>query len=87
MASIVPIDRSTTPVNGRQISKAMESVASIGRAIRELGEVPNGHLYAMLMTAGVTLDDYTRCVDLLKKAGLVTETAQHLLVWKEPNRA
>jgi len=62
-----------------QVKTAVEIVLAVGDAIRELEEVPSGHLYAHLQ-GRLTLEEYTRIISILKNAGLVTETS-HLLRW------
>ena len=57
-------------------------IAAIGRAIRELGEVPSGQLYSHIMGA-VDLQYYNYCIDTLKKAKLITEN-NNLLKWIGP---
>lgn len=58
---------------------SLSIVQAVAEAIRELGSVPSGHLYAQLM-GKLTLDQYTQIIDVLKGAGLVTESG-HLLTW------
>ena len=52
---------------------------AIGDVIKELGEVPSGHLYARLM-GHMSLDSYNKCIAALKDAGLVTES-NYVLRW------
>ena len=65
-----------------QVRAAFDLVIAVSEAIRELGEVPNGELYARVMG---TLDyqSYTHIIAQLKRAGLVRETS-NLLVWIGP---
>jgi hypothetical protein len=51
----------------------------VAEAIRELGTVPSGHLYARLM-GFFSIEQYAQLIDLLKAAGLVREQ-NHLLSW------
>jgi hypothetical protein len=51
-------------------------------AIRDLGEVPSGHLYAHVMGA-MSLETYQGLIGILKHAKLVEEKA-HLLTWIGP---
>ena len=67
----------------RQLEAAIQALKALAEIIRHAGEVPSGELYARLM-GRVTLDDYTRLVETLKRAGLVTETPGHLLRWTGP---
>ena len=59
--------------------EAFKVVAIVGRAIKELGEVPSGHLYARLMDV-MNLDQYQAIIGILKKAGLINEE-NYLLTW------
>lgn len=66
-----------------QVNAALEMVRAVGDAIREAGEVPSGHLYAVLM-GKVDLAGYERMVDMLVGAGLVERAPNHLLRWVGP---
>lgn len=54
-------------------------VKAIAEAIRELGEVSDGTLYAGLMSK-LTLEQYQAIIAILVKANLVTNV-NHQLVW------
>ena len=54
-------------------------VAAIAEAIRDLGSVPSGHLYARVMGI-LSLDQYNQVIGILKKQGLVTES-HYELTW------
>ena len=51
----------------------------VAEAIQDLGEVPSGHLYTALMSQ-ISFDQYTRVIDILKRAELIKED-NHLLTW------
>jgi hypothetical protein len=68
--------------NNEQVKAAFTIVAAVAEAIRELGSVPSGHLYAQLM-GRIDLATYTKIVDTLKNAGLVAEKSD-LLTWIGP---
>lgn len=72
----------TTPSTD-QIMAAVRLTAAVGQAIRELGTVPSGHLYARLMNR-LTLEEYDRLIDVLIRAGVVKRHASHLLEWVGP---
>jgi hypothetical protein len=57
-------------------------VKNVGIAIRDLGSVPSGHLYAQLMGI-LTLDQYNAIIDALKSAKMVSESG-YLLTWIGP---
>tara|TARA_Y100000310_G_scaffold338575_1_gene428584 strand:+ start:1160 stop:1372 length:213 start_codon:yes stop_codon:yes gene_type:complete len=59
---------------------AIKLLRSVAEAIRDLGEVPSGELYARLMEF-LSLDEYNKVIGVLKKTGLITET-NYLLKWK-----
>jgi hypothetical protein len=65
-----------------QVAAGVQAVAAIAEAIRGLGEVPSGKLYA-LVCGTLSLEAYERTVGLLKRAGLVEER-NHLLTWVGP---
>jgi len=55
-------------------------LGTIVEAIREAGAagVPSGHLYAMLMPLGLSLDTYQTIIGAMVKSGQVTDNG-HLL--------
>ena len=61
------------------VKAALGILRAVADAIRELGEVPSGHLYAHLMSK-LSLEQYEQVIDVLKQAGLITES-NHLLTW------
>jgi len=62
-----------------QMKAYVLSCAAIAEAVRDLGEVPSGHLYAQVM-GHMDLQTYERIVTTLVNAKLVTST-NHLLKW------
>jgi hypothetical protein len=52
---------------------------AVADCIREVGEVPSGHLYAML-TGVLTLNEYSMVIAILRARGDVTQRG-HLLCW------
>lgn len=65
-----------------EVKAALSTLMAVGEAIRDLGSVPNGTLYAQLM-GQLSLESYTKIIDLLKKTGLVSED-NHVLTWTGP---
>lgn len=66
------------------IAAGLEVIRAVADAIRELKRVPSGELYVQLVGTGkLDLAQYTKIVDILKRAGLVTEV-NHELIWQEP---
>ena len=63
-----------------EIKAGLETVRAVADAIRELKQVPAGHLYANLMHV-MNLDSFEKVVGMLIKAGLVRRDDSHLLHW------
>jgi hypothetical protein len=68
--------------SAKQVTAAVQTVAAIAEAIRGLGEVPNGELYANVCGT-LDLQQYEQVIALLKRADLVSESA-HVLKWVGP---
>jgi hypothetical protein len=68
----------------KQIEATKQVLDVLAATIKELGEVPSGHLYAQLMEH-LNLDLYLFLIGILKKAALVEETGDHLLYWIGPH--
>ena len=73
---------SAAKVTAEQVQGALAITRAVADAIKSLGEVPSGHLYAHLM-GKLSLNEYTQVIGILKRAGLVTESS-HLLKWVGP---
>jgi len=71
-----------TNTKPNEIKAALQVTAAVAEAIRELGNVPSGHLYAHLM-GRLSLQQYESIIGLLKQTGLVTESG-HELTWIGP---
>lgn len=67
-----------------QAEAYVEVVKSVADAIRALGSVPSGHLYANSCMQFMTLNTYTQIIETLKTARLVEEH-NHLLTWVGPD--
>lgn len=67
-----------------QVRAALDLAVTAAEAVRQAGPMglPSGHLYAALM-GKVTLDGYQSMIGMLKRAGLIKESA-HLLTWIGP---
>jgi hypothetical protein len=65
-----------------QVKAVLEILVAVGDAIKELGRVPSGHLYARLMDK-LSLEQYNTVIRKLKETGLVKEEA-HELIWIGP---
>ena len=66
--------------NSKQLAAGLEVIRAIADAIRELRSVPSGHLYAQVM-ARLAFPEYEKVIGILKGAGLVRESNDHLLTW------
>lgn len=59
-------------------------VEGIGEAIRGVGRVPSGHLYAQVM-GKMTLEQYERVIGILKGTKLIKEESNDLIwIGKNP---
>ena len=70
----------------QDIAAGMTILITVAESIRELGEVPNGALYAMLMSK-LSIGQYQRVIDTLIGAGLVARDKRHMLRWIGPQLA
>lgn len=62
-----------------QIHAALSVLRALADIIRELKQVPNGHLYARVMEH-LTLQEYTAFIEKLKSSKLIKEE-NHVLIW------
>ncbi len=67
-----------------ELTKALAIVGVVAEAIQELGSVPNGVLYAHLMSK-FDLDTYNKIISTLKKAELIKEE-YNVLTWIGPEK-
>lgn len=63
-----------------EIHQTVEVCKALGGAIHAMKTVPEGLLYATVMST-MSLDYFKQCVGLLIKTGLVTKDSQHVLHW------
>lgn len=56
---------------------------ALADAIRDLGNVPAGHLYAQVMST-IDLQTFNELIVVLEDCGWVRREASHLLVWIGP---
>jgi hypothetical protein len=59
-------------------------IVAVSECIRELHEIPNGHLYAQLV-GKVSLVEYESLIRILINAKLVKQDRSHMLRWIGPN--
>ncbi len=79
--TIDTIMNSTRPTK-QQVASAMHVTLAAAEAIRTVGRIPSGHLYALL-TGKVDISGYQALIRTLKNSGLVKEVA-HELIWIGP---
>lgn len=60
-----------TTMTTEQAQKLIEFMGAIASLIKEVKEIPSGHLYAQLM-GKISLDQYQNMIATLQKAGLVS---------------
>lgn len=72
-----------SPTQAEQIKAAAGIVLAIADAIKELGQVPSGHLYAHLMGL-LSIGAYEQAVQILVDAKVVQRDASHVLTWVGP---
>lgn len=75
------LGRDTQPTKA-QLSAGFQMLTAVSESIRKLGEVPSGHIYALLMDR-VSLQGFEKMVAILKNAGLISESG-HMLTWIGP---
>ena len=69
-----------------KIKAALAMVRAVADAIKALGSIPSGHLYAQVMGA-MGLDEYEWVIRQLVGAGLVKQAQSGLLTWVEPTES
>jgi hypothetical protein len=69
-------------ITAKEVTAALLTVATIGVTIRDLGRVPNGHLYSQVMSH-MSNRTYNKCLDLLKQGNLIKEE-NNVLIWIGP---
>lgn len=72
----------TQSATKQQTQDSITMIFAITETIRELGEVPSGHLYAGLMHK-ISLNSYEAVISMLIRANLV-KRSYHLLTWIGP---
>ena len=74
-----------SPITKSQVGAAVSATLAIAEAIRALGSVPSGHLYARVM-AHMDIHQYEALLDVLKGAGLI-KVKKDVITWTGPNVA
>lgn len=76
------LDQPTQPTRA-QHRAALSVILALTEAIRQLGSIPSGHLYAQVCSH-MDLQTYTSFIERIKGSGLVTETMGGMLTWVGP---
>ncbi len=71
------------PPTKDQLTAALMATMAVAEAIREIGTVPSGTLYAQLC-GKISIEVYEKIIGTLKNTGLVAESQSHLLTWTGP---
>lgn len=66
-------------ITKEDIARVKATIEAVAEAIKALGEVPSGHLYARLMQH-MTLEQYESIISVLIDQGRIART-NHLLIW------
>lgn len=67
-------------LSAAEMAQVRAVIEAIAEAIKDLGSVPSGHLYAGLMSR-MSIQTYEEIISLLVNQGRVRREATHLLVW------
>ena len=67
-----------TPAQTQAVKAALETIKEAIDAAGEQG-IPSGHLYAMLMGFGCSLNQYQQLTAILIKEGKITQDGFHVL--------
>jgi hypothetical protein len=70
-----------TKATPEEIAAYVRAIKAVADCIRDLGRVPSGHLYALLMPL-MSLATYQRIIENLRAAEIVEQTPAFELVWK-----
>lgn len=62
---------------------ALGMVLAVSETIRELGSVPSGHLYTLLMGV-LDIENYQSIIRTIEGAGLIKVDGSYLITWIGP---
>lgn len=68
-----------------EVKAAIQIILTVSSLIKELGQVPSGELYAMLLEPlpKMSCETYLRMIDKIREAGLI-RVDNHLITWIGP---
>jgi hypothetical protein len=78
--------QTTVQQNTARVAAAVAIVAAVAELIRDVGQIPSGQLYALVMDK-FSLETYERIIQQLINTGLVRREPSHMLVWIGPGGA
>jgi hypothetical protein len=64
----------------QKMKAAVEIMKAVASAIKGLGTIPSGHLYAQLM-GRMSLDSYEKMLSALQRMGIVSIDGNHLVTY------
>lgn len=73
----------TTPVTADELKAAFKMTHAVAECIRDLKEIPSGHLYANVMQ-NMSYETYEAILATLKRAKLIRVDGTHLIKWIGP---
>lgn len=76
----------TVDQNKAKVEAALELVRAVAEMIREVGRIPSGELYALLM-GKMTLETYEKMIRMMISENLIRQDRSHMLVWIGPGGA
>lgn len=68
------------PVTKAQMMGALDLIRAVASTIKEVGEAPEGPLYAALMMKGCSLDSFQSIMAILERQKLISRKG-HLATW------
>ncbi len=74
------VDRAAEEEIRLKIKAATELCQALGASIRELGSIPEGRLYAAVMSR-MSLEEFTAAINLLERLSIVERTQMRVLKW------
>lgn len=70
-------------ITKEQVQAYFKVLTAVAEAVRELEQIPSGHLYAVLM-GKISFEDYQSIIRVLEKAELIRIDGFHLVHWIGP---
>ena len=64
----------------QKIKAAVEIMKAVASAVKELGSIPSGHLYAQLI-GKMSLDSYEKMTGALERMGVIRIDGNHLITY------